>query len=94
MLRSLSISCVLLLLGCASVAPRGVQGSYTQSIRGTGVAFEMVWIPEGGFWIGRTEVTWDEYLKYCDFGERETVPPGVDAVSRPSKPLETFPYRS
>ena len=48
----------------------------------------MVWVPSGGFWIGKHEVTWDEYLLYCDFEEKKKVPPGVDAVSKPSKPQE------
>jgi formylglycine-generating enzyme required for sulfatase activity len=62
---------------------------YVETLPDTVVAFDMVWIPEGGFWIGRTEVTWDEYLVYCAF---DAPPEGVDAVSRPSKPLDTFPY--
>lgn len=87
------LSWILLLFGCAGpVGPTQPIRTYVETIRGTDVEFEMVWIASHGFWIGRTEVTWDEYLAYCDFGERESIPPGVDAVSRPSKPLETFPY--
>lgn len=66
--------------------------SYTETIRGSDVTFEMVWIEEGRFWIGRHEVTWDEYLLYCDFAETNAVPPGVDAVTKPSKPLDWTPY--
>ena len=51
-----------------------------------------VWIPDGGFWAGRTEVTWDEFLLYCDFEETGAVPPGLEAVSKPSKPLDWTPY--
>ena len=64
------------------------------TIPGTKVAFELVWVPEGGFWVGKTEVTWDEYLLYCDFKnpEREKLEQ-VDGVSRPSEPLEDVaPY--
>jgi formylglycine-generating enzyme required for sulfatase activity len=65
---------------------------YVQRIPGTTIGIEMVWIPEGGFWIGRTEVTWDQFLVFCDFDRTRSEPPGVDAVSRPSKPLDVFPY--
>ena len=65
---------------------------YRQPIQSSDVSFEMVWIEEGGFWIGRHEVTWDEYLLYCHFELGPVVPPDADAVSKPSKPLETFPY--
>jgi formylglycine-generating enzyme required for sulfatase activity len=63
-----------------------------ETIPGTDVSFEMVWIEPGGFWMGRQEVTWDEYILYCDFDEVDRPPEGVDAIARPSKPLETFPY--
>lgn len=65
---------------------------YSQSIDGSEVTFDMVWIEEGGFWIGKHEVTWDEYLLYCDFEESGAVPPDADAVSKPSKPLDWTPY--
>lgn len=76
--------------GCRAPAsqPQAVPKNYVETIRGTDVRFEMVWIPEGRFWIGRTEVTWDEYLQYCDFEESGKVPPGVDAVARPSRPQD------
>lgn len=66
--------------------------SYTETIEGSKVTFEMIWIPKGNFWIGKTEVTWDEFLLYCDFENTAKVPPGVDAVSKPSKPLDWTPY--
>ncbi len=73
--------------GCASIhQPQ----DYVQVIQGSAIEFEMVWIPEGDFWIGRTEVTWDEFLQYCDFDEKAAVPPRVDAVSKPSKPIVSF----
>lgn len=83
-----------LLLVCALPGCASGPGDYTQVISANdpSVAFEMVWIPEGEFWIGRTEVTWDEYLAYAGFDLPEALPPGVDAISRPSRPLETTPY--
>ncbi|MDI6827965.1 MAG: SUMF1/EgtB/PvdO family nonheme iron enzyme [Armatimonadota bacterium] len=83
--------------------------SYTESIPGTLVKFEMVGVPAGEilmpdpskkdttkrikikpFWIGKTEVTWDEYDVFV---YRLDVPEGTsenkDAVSRPSKPYGT-----
>lgn len=73
----------------AAPAPREArQRDYAETIRGSGVEFDMVWIPEGRFWIGRTEVTWEAYLAYCDFEGTGKVPPGVDAVTKPSKPQQ------
>ncbi len=77
---------ILLASACGRAAP--VAESVT--IPGSSVAFDLAWIPEGGFWIGRCEVTWDEYLLYCAFDNPE--PDGVDAVARPSKPLDTHPF--
>ena len=65
---------------------------YTETIRGAEVGFDLVWVPEGNFWIGRTEVTWDEFLLYCDFEATGAVAPDADAVSKPSKPLDWAPY--
>lgn len=76
----------------ASPGGGGEPADYTETIRGTTVSFDLVWVPEGGFWIGRTEVTWDEYLTWCDFEGEGAVPPGADAVSKPSKPLDWTPY--
>lgn len=66
--------------------------NYVEKIRGSDVTFEMVWIPEGKFWIGKTEVTWDAYLEYCDFELTDKAPPNADAVAKPSRPLEQEPY--
>ncbi len=91
---ALSVTLLVNAPGCGSPAVAAPpREDYTQLIAGTDVQFEMVWIEEGGFWIGRTEVTWDEYLLYCDFEETGDVPPGVDAVSKPSRPLDDVsPY--
>jgi formylglycine-generating enzyme required for sulfatase activity len=66
------------------------------SIPGTLIRFEMVRIPAGvvrgaavdSFWIGRTEVTWDEYdvFAYRLDLTQEQVAAGVDAEARPSRP--------
>ncbi|MCB9868293.1 MAG: SUMF1/EgtB/PvdO family nonheme iron enzyme [Planctomycetes bacterium] len=77
--------------GCGTPATRGSappRPNRVEKIRGTDVTFELVWVPEGRFWIGRTEVTWDEYLQYCDFDKAGRAPPGVDAISKPSRPLD------
>ena len=105
--KSLSTALLLLsfLLGCGQEGDSGktpvqsstpeepveVPADYVETIRGSDVQFEMVWVPDGNFWIGRTEVTWDEFLLYCNF-ELDEIPPGVDAVSKPSKPLDWAPY--
>jgi formylglycine-generating enzyme required for sulfatase activity len=55
------------------------------------------------FWIGKTEVTWDEYDLFAFGSDTEspsstrsqaTIPPGVDAVTRPTPPYgdESFGY--
>lgn len=56
-----------------------------------GVTLELVRVEEIGAWIGRTEVTWDQFLPYCAFDRLETGTE-VDGIARPSKPLETHPY--
>ena len=91
-------SALLLLAGCATTATdiepatlREELTDYTETVRGADVTFDMVWVPGGHFWIGRTEVTWDEFLLYCDF-DAKGVAPGVDAVTKPSKPLDWTPY--
>jgi len=79
--------------GKAVAADEELPADYVQTIEGSKVRFEMVWIPEGKFWIGRYEVTWDEFLLYCDFDKDvATVPPDADAVSKPSRPLDWTPY--
>ena len=57
--------------------------SYTETIPGTKVSFDMVWVADGGFWIGKHELTWDEYELF--YLEDDTVAPNADAVARPSK---------
>jgi formylglycine-generating enzyme required for sulfatase activity len=75
-----------------SVGAPPAPADYPETIQGSDVTFDMIWIEEGGFWIGRTEVTWDEFLLYCDFDGTGVVPPGADAVSKPSRPLDWTPY--
>ena len=53
------------------------------------VTLDLVWVAELGAFMGRTEVTWEQFLPYCAFDDPT---PGVDGVSRPSKPLETHPF--
>jgi formylglycine-generating enzyme required for sulfatase activity len=70
----------------AAAAPR----VETVAFAGAAVRFDLVWLPRSQVWIGRTEVTWDEYLLYCAFDAPATG--GVDAVARPSRPLDTHPF--
>src|SRR5437867_4551572 len=62
---------------------------YLDSIPGTLVRFEMTPVPgDRPFWIGKTEVTWDEYDVWAfrlDLTPRERSS-GVDATARPSRP--------
>ncbi len=85
---------VLVWTACNSVKERvrGAPEVYVETIRGTDVTFEMTWVPEGNFWIGKTEVTWDEYMQYFDPDMLEKAPPGVDVVAKPSRPLPQEPF--
>jgi formylglycine-generating enzyme required for sulfatase activity len=85
---------------------------YVETIPGSSVRFEMVPVPAGAlvggagpvpvraFWMGKTEVTWDEYDRYrtdraTPVGPREgETPVGADAVTRPTPPYadESFGY--
>ena len=79
--------------GCATSEAPGEPrdfASFTATVPGSSVDFEMVHVPEAECWVGRTEVTWDEYLVFCAFHAK--LPAGVDAETRPSKPLEVHPY--
>jgi formylglycine-generating enzyme required for sulfatase activity len=62
---------------------------YRESIDGTLVTFEMVFV-EGGpvkpFYIGRTEVTWDLYDVFALGLDRPADVGGADAIARPSQP--------
>jgi formylglycine-generating enzyme required for sulfatase activity len=66
---------------------------YTETIPGERkIAFEMVGIPGDGdaikpFWMGKTEVTWDEFEEYF-LAAPEELPEGFDASGQPSKPYE------
>jgi formylglycine-generating enzyme required for sulfatase activity len=107
--------------------PAASFASYTETISGTSVTFDMVAVPGGTFqmgspageqgrdsdegpvhavtvrpfWIGRFEVTWDEYDRYAFSTEAVTAPPGAgsappsaDAVTRPTPPYgdESFGF--
>lgn len=71
-----------------------VPETFTQTIEGSTVTFEMVSVPGdegagvGPMWVGRTEVPWELYDIYVfglDEGGVQTSK-GADATSRPSKP--------
>lgn len=75
--------------------------NYVQQIPGTLVKFEMIAVPSGkidnqsmsAFWIGKTEVTYDEYqLFFEEERDPEPKPPieGPDAITRPSPPYIDF----
>lgn len=86
-----AIASMVSLSGCSSVHCGAKENKgYSQDIPGAAARFEMVWIEDGAFWIGRHEVTWNEYLQYCNFQETDEAPLDADAVSRPSEPV--IPY--
>lgn len=63
-----------LVAGCASTKPADYTEEIPGPVKGQTVRFEMVGIPGGDavkpFWLGKTEVTWDEYLCFAspEFG--------------------------
>ncbi|MBI4613331.1 MAG: SUMF1/EgtB/PvdO family nonheme iron enzyme [Planctomycetes bacterium] len=83
----------VLAFAVALVLSRGASGqgepqpgeNYVETIPGTTVTFEMIWVPEGRFWIGKTEVTWDEFEVWYF---KKDLPPGADAATRPSPAYE------
>jgi formylglycine-generating enzyme required for sulfatase activity len=86
-------ACALALAAACDPPPSAAPpADYVEKIRGSDATFEMVYVPAGNFWIGKTEVTWDEYLEYCDFDLAERAPPNADAVAKPSRPLEQEPF--
>jgi formylglycine-generating enzyme required for sulfatase activity len=69
-----------LLVSCAA-PPR----SYVEAIPSTTIRFEMAWIPAPRpFFLGKTEVTWEEFEAFC----LEEAEGAVDGVTRPSPPYE------
>jgi len=93
------------LLFSHAVIAQGLE-SYQQTIPQTRVSFEMMAIPSGSFvfgqtkkiqipafWMGKTEVTYDEYqLFFEESRDPEPKPPkdGPDAITRPSPPYIDF----
>ena len=73
---------------------------YTETIEGTVVTFDMMPVPAGkidlpsgeqvavnAFWIGKTEVTWDEYdVWQLGLDHEPSERRRIDAESRPSRP--------
>ena len=88
----------LLSLACTGAgAPPSPAGSqlapYTDSIPGTLVTFAMVPVPgEPPFWIGKTEVTWDEYDIFAHRLDQPVAERQQDATARPSKPYGAPDY--
>jgi formylglycine-generating enzyme required for sulfatase activity len=92
------VTVVLLALGfCGCTWPRAGLTSrqmetFSERIHGSLVSFEMIPVPGNGkikpFWIGKTEVTWDEFDIWAfrlDQTDKEKAA-GIDAESRPSQP--------
>ena len=83
------LGAVLLLAGCATAPPAAPPAAppqppalkpYTEQIPGTTVTFEMLPVPGTRLWMGRTEVTWDEFEAWYLSEEEDE----ADAVARPT----------
>ena len=98
------LTAIVALLGLSAAAVTAVAEdkpkTTTETIQGTTVKFDLVQLPAGKVkvgdkevevkpvWIGKTEVTWDEYDIYwqrLDLSAEE-IKAGADAENRPSKP--------
>ncbi|HET6204638.1 MAG TPA: SUMF1/EgtB/PvdO family nonheme iron enzyme [Planctomycetota bacterium] len=79
-MRGLALWLPCLAAGCASPGK-----AYVEQIPSTTVRFEMVPVPaKKPFYLGKTEITWDEYEAFCLLDEEGA----VDGVTRPSPPYE------
>jgi formylglycine-generating enzyme required for sulfatase activity len=97
---------ILVTVGCSpghapptAAHPLAGGRSYTDTIPGTLVTFDMIAVPgDPPFYIGRTEVTWDEYdvfaynLDEPGAGSRDTASRRFDATARPSRPYGAPDY--
>lgn len=91
-----------LLLALLAGLPGGGAEPFQQAVPGAQAKLEMVPIPAatvrdaagaehtvGGYWMATTEVTWDLFDAFVLGQDGPELPPGVDAVARPSKPYIT-----
>jgi len=82
-----SITTAALLAGGCASPPPARQAATVETIPGSTISFEMVFVPGDGpvpsFWMGRHEVTWDEFELYFLSPKTE-----ADAIARPSPPYE------
>ncbi len=90
-------SIVLVVCAASLVFAQSQPTTYRETIPDTLVSFEMVLVPGAGnvpplYW-GKTEVTWDMYDVYAlSLDAAAPVPPGVDAIARPSAPYGAPDY--
>lgn len=89
----------LLTFGCSAgggpvpAAPPSGLRPYADTIPGTLVAFDMVPLPgDPPLYIGRTEVTWDEYDVFAYRLDEPEADRAQDASARPSKPYGAPDY--
>jgi formylglycine-generating enzyme required for sulfatase activity len=88
------------ILGCstghvepASPTPAGSLLAYIDTIPGTLVAFEMIPLPgPPPLWIGKTEVTWEEYDVFAFRLDQPAADRANDATARPSRPYGAPDY--
>jgi len=91
-----------LLLALVAALPGGGAEPFQQVVPGARAKLEMMPIPAGtvrdaggeehavgGYWMATTEITWDLFDAFVLGQDGPDLPPGVDAVARPSKPYIT-----
>jgi len=107
-LVALACSAALTVTVPVNTSVRGAQSATPQAFRGTVpgtlVTFEMVPVPAGtvtidgkavavaGFYIGRTEATWNMYDVFALGLDAPKAPTGADATARPSEPYGAPDY--
>jgi formylglycine-generating enzyme required for sulfatase activity len=89
----------LLALACSPAGPPPTHppasplAAYTDTVPTTLVIFTMVPVPgDPPFWIGKTEVTWDEYDVFAHRLDEPVYQRQQDAIARPSKPYGAPDY--
>ena len=97
--RLLPFASIAAILVIAFAAPRAQAPAqeYTETVPGTAVSFDMVLVPGRAgappLYFSRTEVTWDLYDLYAiGLDGAGDLPPGVDAIARPSSPYGAPDY--
>jgi formylglycine-generating enzyme required for sulfatase activity len=93
-MRRHTVLFALTLSACASKPVAPSSGRLEQRIPGTSISIAMLPVPGTKLRMSATEVPWEAYDSFVfGFDKKDaTIPPGVDAVARPSQPYITMDH--